>query len=192
MWWTSRKCVIIGEIQIFLIFYFFFKLAMSPTDISEIFLKKRANSGDKVAKDYLHGNLIERLSLEIESLGMSMQMQFSRIQGSSLHQINTKEVGNQLKSIIETGINKLITTYIQDVKFYQPHLQITQLENLKDLTDQALLVYERIKNMNLSYDFQQIVWQIKDLKYIDVIRILKVLIITSIFRRSERRKFFPT
>lgn len=164
---------------------------MSPTDISEIFLKKRANSGDKVAKDYLHGNLIERLSLEIESLGMSMQMQFSRIQGSSLHQINTKEVGNQLKSIIEAGINKLINTYLKDEKFYKPHLQITQLENLKDLTDKALLVYEGIKNMNLSYDFQQIVWQIKDLKYIDVIRILKVLIITSIFRRSERRKFFP-
>ena len=64
---------------------------MNSNELFNVFVTKRANAGDKFAQKHLKEEKITQLLLKIESLGMAMQMEFSRIQGTSLHQIKTKE-----------------------------------------------------------------------------------------------------
>ncbi|MHA1475938.1 MAG: hypothetical protein ACTSQ5_12220, partial [Promethearchaeota archaeon] len=62
-------------------------------------------------------------------------------------------------------------------------------ELIDDLSSQAIQAYLSIKELNLIHDYNQIVSAIRDLEYKDVIRILKILIISSTIRRHERRVF---
>jgi hypothetical protein len=164
---------------------------MNSNELFNVFVTKRANAGDKFAQKHLKEEKITQLLLKIESLGMAMQMEFSRIQGTSLHQIKTKEAGKHLKAIINDGLNDILQDYSQMEKVNYTYLKHDQLENMHALGDKALIIFENLKLLNLYHNFDQIVNRIKAVPYEDIIRILKILIITSIFRRSERRKLLP-
>ena len=162
--------------------------------LNETFLKIRANIGDSVAQNYFVEQIqkdIQKnnaLGLKIETLSMSLQMEFSRIQGTMLHQLRTKSTGRSLRDIIMNGLDAILVIYGQE-EFYKDYL-IEQLSELMDnVSSKAIQAYLHIKDMNLVHNFNQIVGAIKDLEYNDIIRILKVLIISSTIRRHERKYF---
>ena len=156
--------------------------------IENIFLQIRANIGDKIAKTYLVDVIKkeQQLELKIEALSMTLQVEFSRIQGSMLHQLNTKKIGNEIRNIITISLEECIQIYNQE-EFYKDYLSQLLLEFSEDLSTKAIHAYLSIKDMNLIYDFHRIVSVIHDLVYQDIINLLKVLIISTIVRRSQRR-----
>ena len=119
---------------------------------------------------------------------MSLQMEFSRIQGTMLHQLQTKTTGRSLREIIMNGLDAILDIYGQE-EFYKDFLIELLSELIDDLSSIAIQAYLCIKDLNLIHDYNQIVGAIQDLEYKDVIRILKVLIISSTIRRHERRNF---
>ena len=162
--------------------------------LNETFLKVRANIGDTMAQNYFVEQIQKdiqknnQLGLKIDTLSMSLQMEFSRIQGTMLHQLRTKTTGRSLKDIIMNGLDAILDIYGQE-EFYKDYL-IEQLSELMDnVSSKAIQAYLRIKDLNLVHNFNQIVGAIKDLEYNDIIRILKVLIISSTIRRHERKYF---
>jgi len=158
--------------------------------LNETFLKIRANIGDQIAQNYF----VERvqkdneLGLKIDTLSMSLQMEFSRIQGTMLHQLRTKTTGRSLRDIIMSGLDTILDIYGEE-EFYKDFLIELLTELVDDLSSQAIQAYLSIKELNLIHDYNQIVSVIRDLEYKDVIRILKILIISSTIRRHERRNF---
>ncbi|MHA1511509.1 MAG: hypothetical protein ACTSRX_07300 [Promethearchaeota archaeon] len=158
--------------------------------LNETFLKIRANIGDQIAQNYF----VERvqkdseLGLKIDTLSMSLQMEFSRIQGTMLHQLRTKTTGRSLRDIIMNGLDTILDIYGEE-EFYKDFLIELLSELIDDLSSQAIQAYLSIKELNLIHDYNQIVSAIRDLEYKDVIRILKILIISSTIRRHERRVF---
>ncbi|QEE16879.1 hypothetical protein DSAG12_02709 [Promethearchaeum syntrophicum] len=162
--------------------------------LDEAFLKIRANIGDSVAQNYFTKQIqknIEKskeLGIKIDTLSMSLQMEFSRIQGTMLHQLKTKSTGRSLKDIIMNGLDTILEIYGQD-EFYKDFLMELLGELIECLTSKAIQSYLLIKELNLIHDYNQIVSSIQDLEYQDVIRILKILIISSTIRRHERRTF---
>ena len=158
--------------------------------LNETFLKIRANIGDQIAQNYF----VERvqkdneLGLKIDTLSMSLQMEFSRIQGTMLHQLKTKTTGRSLRDIIMKGLDTILDIYSQE-EFYKDYLVELLTDLIDNVTSNAIQAYLSIKDMNLIHDYNQIVNAIQDLKYKDVICILKILIISSTIRRYERRSF---
>ena len=158
--------------------------------LNETFLKIRANIGDQVAQNYFVEQTQKdyELGLKIDTLSMSLQMEFSRIQGTMLHQLRTKTAGRSLKDIIMNGLDNILDIYGQE-EFYKDYL-IEQLSELVDnIISKAIQAYLPIKELNLLHNYKQVVDAIKDLEYNDVIRILKILIISSTIRRHERKYF---
>ena len=158
--------------------------------LNETFLKIRANIGDQIAQNYFVEQTQKdyELGLKIDTLSMSLQMEFSRIQGTMLHQLRTKTTGRSLKDIIMNGLDNILDIYGQE-EFYKDYL-IEQLSELVDnISSKAIQAYLPIKELNLLHNYKQVVYAIKDLEYNDVIRILKILIISSTIRRHERKYF---
>jgi hypothetical protein len=162
--------------------------------LNETFLKVRANFGDTLAKNYFVEQIqkdiqnSKELGIKIDTLSMSLQMEFSRVQGTMLHQLQTKTTGRSLRDIIINGLDAILEIYGQE-EFYKDFL----IELLSDLIDhlrsKAIQAYLSIKDLNLTHDYNLIVGAINDLEYKNVIRILKILIISSTIRRYERRSF---
>ncbi len=158
--------------------------------LNETFLKIRANIGDEIAQNYFVDRVQKdnELGLKIDTLSMSLQMEFSRIQGTMLHQLRTKTTGRSLKDIIMNGLDTILDIYGEE-EFYKDFLIELLSELIDDLSSQAIQAYLSIKDLNLIHDYNQIVSVIRDLEYKNVIRILKILIISSTIRRHERRVF---
>jgi len=162
--------------------------------LNETFLKVRANIGDKMAQDYFVEQIQKdiqknnKLGLKIDTLSMSLQMEFSRVQGTMLHQLKTKTTGRSLRDIIVNGLETILEIYGQE-EFYKDFLIELLSELIDDLSSIAIQAYLCIKDLNLIHDYNHIVDAIQDLEYHDVIRILKILIISSTIRRHERRNF---
>ena len=156
--------------------------------IENLFLQIRANIGDKNAKTYLVDVIKkeQQLELKIEALSMTLQIEFSRIQGSMLHQLTTKKIGNDIRNIITDSLEECIQIYAKE-EFYKDYLGQLLLDFSENLSANAIHAYLSIKDMNLIYDFHRIVSVIHDLAYHDIINLLKVLIISTIVRRSQRR-----
>ena len=86
------------------------------------------------------------------------------------------------------GLDTILDIYGQE-EFYKDYL-IEQLgELVDDISSKAIQAYLPIKEVNLIHNYKQVVDAIKDLEYNDIIRILKILIISSTIRRHERRFF---
>ena len=60
------------------------------------------------------------------------------------------------------------------------------------LTKSAQNIFPFVQSLNLSHDFSKIVYQIQSFSYQDIIRSLKCLVISSVFRRYKRRMFLTT
>ena len=86
------------------------------------------------------------------------------------------------------GLDTILDIYGEE-EFYKDFLIELLSELIDDLSSQAIQAYLSIKELNLIHDYNQIVSAIQDLEYKDVIRILKILIISSTIRRHERRVF---
>ena len=162
--------------------------------LNETFLKVRQNNGDKLAQNYFIEQIqkdIQRgkeLGIKIDTLSMSLQMEFSRIQGTMLHQLKTKTEGRSLRDIIMNGLDAILDIYAQE-EFYKDFLIELLGEMIDNLTSNAIQAYLSIKDINLVHNYNQIVGAIQDLEYKDVIRLLKILIISSTIRRHDRRSF---
>ncbi len=162
--------------------------------LNETFLKVRANIGDQMAQNYFVEQIQKdnqknnMLGLKIDTLSMSLQMEFSRVQGTMLHQLKTKTTGRSLRDIIMNGLETILEIYGQE-EFYKDFLIELLSELVDDLSSKAIQAYLCIKDLNLIHGYNQIVSKIQDLEYKDVIRILKILIISSTIRRHERRNF---
>jgi len=158
--------------------------------LDETFLKVRANIGDKIAKDYFikQNKKNNELGLKIDTLSMSLQMEFSRIQGTMLHQLRTKNEGRSLRDIIMDGLDNILDIYGQE-EYYKDFLIELLNELIESPSSSAIKAYLSIKDLNLIHDYNQIVGAINDLDYQNIIRVLKILIISSTIRRYERRNF---
>ena len=162
--------------------------------LNEAFLKVRANIGDPMAQNYFTKQIqkdiqkSKELGIKIDTLSMSLQMEFSRVQGTMLHQLKTKTTGRSLRDIIMNGLDTILDFYGED-EFYKDFLIELLSELIEHLTSKAIQSYLLIKELNLIHDYNQIVSSIQNLEYQDVIRILKILIISSTIRRHERRTF---
>ncbi len=162
--------------------------------LNETFLKVRANIGDKMAQNYFVEQIqkdiqkSDKLGLKIDTLSMSLQMEFSRIQGTMLHKLKTKTTGKSLKDIIINGLDAILDIYGQE-EFYKDYLIEQLSELIENVSSKAIKAYLSIKDLNLVHNYNRIVGVIQDLEYQNVIRILKVLIISSTIRRYERRNF---
>ena len=156
--------------------------------IENVFLQIRANIGDKIAKTYLIDAIKKEQQLEwkIEALSVTFQIEFSRIQGSMLHQLTTKKIGNEIRNIITDSLEECIQIYTQE-ESYKDYLSQLLLDFSENLSAKAIHAYLCIKDMNLIYDYHRIVSAIHNLAYHDIINLLKVLIISTIVRRSQRR-----
>lgn len=193
MYLTPQSFIVIGKK----------KKMSSQSTLSSLFLGVRAKKGDSIANQFLDemgekqladkqlAELREILDLEVESLSMSLQMQFSRTQGSALTQMHSKHIGNQIKDIIEEGTNKLVTELSGHPKKILPILDQILQKSFGELPKSAQDVYPFVQSLNLSHDFSKIIYQIQSFSYQDIIRTLKCLVIASVFRRYKRRMFLP-
>lgn len=161
-------------------------------DLTETFIQIRERNGDSFAADYSNKKKCQKLDLQIESLSMSLQMEFSRIQGSNLHQIKSYSIGNHIRDIVEDGINDIIHTINAKPHVFKSYLEDLYQNTQKFLSEGAYQVFCEVQQLNLTYNFNQIVWKIKDFDYQTIIRILKCLIIENVLRRFNRRQFMPS
>lgn len=162
---------------------------MPTTDINDIFNNIRAKRGDFIAQDSLDSDRMQDFDLQLESLSMSLQMQFSRIQSTSLHKIKTHEIGREIKKIVHNGMDELITLYLKNEEFYDS--QLTKLmEKIKnEMRYEVRIQAQKIQELNLIHDFEKIAYELNSLEYSDIIRVLKGMLIITIHRRAERRHF---
>ena len=160
-------------------------------DLSEAFIQIRGNNGDSFAKKYANNKKCEKLFVQIESLSMSLQMEFSRLQGTSLHRLQTQTIGNHIQDIIEDGSNSIIESVFCNDKLYYPYLEFLYEDIQQNFSESVAHTFQQIQDLHLTYNFNQIVWQIKDFDYQSIIRLLECLIIGYVFRRYERRKAMP-
>ena len=171
---------------------------MSQSNLSDLFLGVRAQKGDSEAQQILDGAgrtneaHVEKLDLAIESLSMSLQMQFSRIDGSQLKQLRTKHIGKELQTIIEEGITTLVAQLGCDPKVLRPAFKLLFQRAYDAMGQSAKESYQYVKSLNLQLDFSKIVFQIQTFPYQDIIRTLKCLVIASVLRRYKRRLFLPS
>lgn len=168
---------------------------MSQSTLSNLFLGVRAGKGDAQANQFLKDmndkQLVETLDLEIESLSMSLQMQFGRTQGSNLMQIRSKQIGNQIRDIIEEGTNKLVAQLSKKPRKFLPIFHLIFESTQDSMTKSAQEVYPFVQSLNLSHDFCKIIFHIQSFPYQDIIQTIKCLVIASVFRRYKRRQFLP-
>ncbi|MCF2139790.1 MAG: hypothetical protein K9W44_07035 [Candidatus Lokiarchaeota archaeon] len=160
-------------------------------DLTETFISIRESKGDSVAKQYLNDKKCSQLDLQIESLSMTLQMEFNRIQGSSLHQLQTNSVGNQIRDIIEDGINDIINVVNKNPRVFKAYLNYLYDDIQTHFSEDINQVFYEVQQLHLTYNFNQIVWKIKDFDYQTIIRILKCMLIANVLRRYNRRKFIP-
>ena len=165
---------------------------METRELNNLFTHIRANAGDQMARHDINRKDYDVFDLQIESLSMSLQMQFSRLQGTTLHKIRSRSIAQELRNIIEDGLSSLILRYLKSETFLSRQLKSAFSQNEQDMDIRAREIYSSMRNLNLSHDFNKISYKIQDLHYDDIIRILKNLIITAIIRRSKRRKFIST
>ena len=166
---------------------------MAQILISDLFLGVRAKKGDAIARTFLDDSNIkqmEKLDLEIESLSMSLQMLFGRIQGSALVQMHSKQIGNQLAVIIEDGINKLVAHLASNPKIFCPLFEQIFQQTYDDMDASSQEVYPFVQSLNLQHDFPKIIFQIQSFPYHNIIRTLKCLVVASVRRRYKRRQYF--
>jgi len=167
---------------------------MSQSALSSLFLGVRAKKGDSMAGEFLDAMddeqlLWAKLDLEVEALSMSLQMQFSRFSGSNLTQIRSRQIGNQIKDVIEEGVSNLVTKLSETPRKVLPIFDQVFQKSFDELTESAQNVFPFVQSLNLSHDFSKIVYQIQSFSYQDIIRSLKCLVISSAFRRYKRRMF---
>lgn len=160
-------------------------------NLSEMFIQIRSNNGNLGAEKYTNNKKCEKLYVQIESLSMSLQMEFNRIQGTSLHRLQTKTVGNHIRNIIEIGSNEIIESVFCNEKLYYPYMEYLYEELQHYFSESVAQTYQQIQDLHLTYNFNQIVWQIKDFDYQTIIRLLECLVIAYVFRRFQRRKAMP-
>ncbi|MHA1674489.1 MAG: hypothetical protein ACTSYI_12790 [Promethearchaeota archaeon] len=160
-------------------------------NLSEMFIQIRGNNGDLGAIDYSNNKKCEKFYVQIESLSMSLQMEFSRLQGTSLHRLKSQKVGNNIRDIIEDGTNEIIESVFCNEKLYYPYMEYLYEELQHHFSETIDQTFQQIKDLHLTYNFNQIVWQIKDFDYQTVIRLLECLVIAYVFRRFNRRKAMP-
>ena len=166
---------------------------MAQTTMSDLFLGVRAKKGDSLARkflDRLDDKQVEALDLEMESLSMSLQMQFGRTQGSALIRMHSKQIGKKLTEIIENGINKLVDQLASSPKKFLSAFDLIFRQTYDNMDQSAHEVYPFVQALNLQYDFHKIIFQIQSFPYHNIIRTLKCLVIASVRRRYKRRQFF--
>ena len=152
----------------------------------------RANNGDSGAKRCLESNRIQEFDLQLESLSMSLSMQLSRLNRSSLQRIRSKSIGSAIQDIVNAGLNKLIDIYLSNELFYEGEINHLCSEIKSCMAPSTLQYYDIISSLNLVLDFEKVAYHIQDLPYDEMIRVLKCNLITSIQRRSQRRRFLPS
>ena len=123
---------------------------------------------------------------------MSLSMQLSRLSRSTLQRIRSKTIGSAIKDIINAGLNKLIDIYLSNESFYEKEINQLCSDIQNHMAQSTLQYYDIIASLNLILDFEKIAYHLQDLPYDEQIRMLKCNLITSIQRRSARRRFLPS
>lgn len=162
---------------------------MSNPDLSMILSSIRASKGDQAAKQYILSKRIQAFDLKLEALSMSLQMQFNRLLSSNLHKLQSNSIGKEIHQIVENGLKELISIYLKDECFYkfEMHNLFEQIKSMMSV--QAINVSKGIQNYNISHDFDNIVFQLKEFDYKNIICVLKCLLIINVNRRAKRRQF---
>lgn len=162
---------------------------MNPSDLSDIFSSMRAKKGDNVAKNTMKEERIQQFDLQLESLSMSLQMQFNRLQSSTLHKIKSKEIGDEIKNIVEAGMENLINIYLCDEDFYKIEMH-NLFERIKaDMDEKTRNTAKNVQGLNIYHDFEKISYQLGEFDYANVIRVIKCMLIININRRAKRRHY---
>ena len=162
---------------------------MVPTNLNDIFTSLRAKKGDEIAQTCVDNTKIQDFDLRVETLSMSLQMQFSRLQNSNLQKWQSREIGKEIKRIVNDGIQELINTYLDQEDFFRNEMHNLFTKIKTDMSEKAKNAASDMKNLNIVLDFEKIAFELKDLQYADVVRVLKTLIIVNVYRRAKRSQF---
>ncbi len=163
---------------------------MSPTNLTNIFTSLRAKNGDEIAQACVDIKRFEKCDLQLESLSMSLQMQFSRLQRSSLQKLQSRKIGKEIRHIVENGTEDLIKLVLTDEDFFYEQLYGLFTQTKEQMSAVARINAQQLQGLNLIHDFESIAYNLQNFEYADVIRLLKCMLIISIHRRAERRQFF--
>ncbi len=158
-----------------------------------------AEKGNKFAKDIEKDNIdgaIVYLDKVLEFISINLQAEANRCSSTMLGQLNTGEIGRNIKEIIDQQLDKILSFIEQESQHYE---QVNDLipNTLKDLAfliskDTKLFnVLHELMEMNLFHDFGRIVGKVCSFEIKDVDKIFKYLILLNLSRRIERRKFLP-
>ena len=166
-------------------------------DLSTRFMNISAEKGNKYAKDINLSNRIEKimeiLNNLVEFISINLQAEFNRISSSHLGQLNTKEIGKNIREIIEKQLEKIIFliqkergTYPQIEQYIPNKLKKLYSKLLKD--EKTKIIVEEVFEMNLFHDFGQITVRLNNLDVATIDLILRYLTIINIIRRISRRE----
>ncbi len=166
-------------------------------DLSTRFMNISAEKGNKYAKDINLSNRTEKikefLNNILELISFNLQAEFNRISSSQLGQFNTKEIGKNIREIIEKQLEKMIFliekergTYPQIEEYIPNKLKKLYFELIKD--EKIKIIVEELFEMNLFHDFGQITDRLNNLDVATIDLILRYLTIINIIRRISRRE----
>jgi len=167
------------------------------TDINTIFMKISARQGNKDAQNAIEQHKSknkEILKNLIEFLVMTLQAESERVSCFMLGQLQTKEIGDQLNSLIEHNINKIL--YLIDIErengsYLEDFLSemMNYYESKIKINEQTKWIFKQIFELNLVLDFAQIADNLKCLELIEKDRVLTYLVMLNVNRRMSRRQF---
>lgn len=165
--------------------------------LSSIFLKISSDKGNKYASEIRKTNLEgfkQYMDKVLEFISINLQAEANRVTSTTLGQLNTCEIGRNIKEIIEEHMDRAITFLYSEAKedndlndFIPSLLKELAISISKD--EELLNIVNDINEMNLYHDFGNIVTKIYsyDIKSMD--KVFKYLVLVNIQRRIERRKF---
>jgi len=165
--------------------------------LANTFMKISADKGNIYAKDAAFQNYSEKvyevLNKIVEFISVNLQAEYNRISCSSLSQINTCEIGKNIKDMIEKQLMRAI--YLIE-KERQTHPQVEEFipNMLKDIylklleSDKTNKITEEIFEMNLFHDFGVISDHLRNLDTHDIDYLFKYLSLLNLQRRISRRE----
>ena len=165
--------------------------------LDELFMKISAEKGSLYADNARKNNRIEKIKEYIkkivEFISVNLQAEFNRISCSSLGQINTQNIGNSLKKIIEEHIKKAIFL-IEKERTTHPNISnvipdmLIQLNSKINEDQKTKQILKDVFDLNLFHDFGNIIEFFCDLDVQLVDRLLRYLVVLNIHRRISRRE----
>ena len=134
----------------------------------------------------------ETLKKLIEFIVTILKTELNRLSNFAQDQLQTNEIGSQIKLIIEEYFNKVVYLFEieRDFGTYFEDLLFEMLRNSKqklDINDKSNQILQEVSELNVIYDFHQIVNNLKDLNTIDINRLLTYLVILNIKRKIEKQ-----